>query len=53
VEFAVAAASEKGIDGLCDAAKAVAMTAADLLSSAEIMQKVMTEFEQGKKQEKK
>jgi hypothetical protein len=29
------------------------MTAADLLSSAEIMQKVMTEFEQGKKQEKK
>ena len=53
VEFAVAAASEKGIDGLCDAAKAVAMTAADLLSSAEIMQKVRTEFEQGKKQEKK
>lgn len=52
-EFAAAAASENGIDGLCDAAKTVAMTAADLLSNAAIMQKVRQEFEQGKLQEKK
>ena len=39
--------------GLSDAAKAVAMTVADLLSDAETMQKVRAEFEQGKLQEKK
>jgi amidohydrolase len=52
-EFAAAAASEKGMKGLSDAAKAVAMTVADLLSDAETMQKVRAEFEQGKLQEKK
>ena len=52
VEFAAAAASEAGINGLIDAAKAVAMTVVDLLSNAETMQKVRDEFKQGKLQEK-
>jgi amidohydrolase len=52
-EFAAAAASETGINGLFDAAKAVAMTVVDLLSKAEIMQKVRKEFEQEQFQEKK
>jgi hypothetical protein len=53
VEFAAAAASEAGIKGLIDAAKAVAMTVVDLLSNAETMQKVRDEFKQGQVQEKK
>jgi amidohydrolase len=52
-EFAAAAASEAGINGLFDAAKAVAMTVVDLLSNAETMQKVREEFKQGQLQEKK
>ena len=52
-EFAAAAASETGINGLFDAAKAVAMTVVDLLSNAETMQKVREEFKQGQLQEKK
>jgi amidohydrolase len=47
-EFAAAAGSESGFKGMNDAAKAVAMTVADLLSNKETMQKVRTEFEQGK-----
>jgi len=47
-EFAVAAGSESGFKGMNDAVKAVAMTVVDLLSSKETMQKVRTEFEQGK-----
>ena len=52
-EFAAAAASETGINGMLDAAKAIAMTVVDLLSQAQILQKVREEFEQGQFQEKK
>jgi hypothetical protein len=52
-EFAAAAASETGMTGMCDAAKAVAMTVVDLLSSTETMQKVREEFRQTKLQENK
>ena len=53
VEFAAAAASEAGINAMCDASKAMAMTVVDLLSNAETMQNVREEFKQGKLQEKK
>ena len=46
-EFASAAASEDGIKGMCDAAKALAMTVADLLSNSETMRKVKDEFKHG------
>ena len=52
-EFATAAASETGIDSMCDAAKAVAMTVVDLLADAATMQKVREEFKRGQLQEKK
>ena len=52
-EFAAAAASETGINGMLDAAKAIAMTVVDLLSQAQILQKVREEFEQGQFQENK
>jgi amidohydrolase len=44
VEFAEAAASEAGHNGLLDAAKALAMTVADLLSTPDILHKVRDEF---------
>ena len=44
VEFAKAAASEAGQNGLLDAAKALAMTVADLLSKPETLAKVKEEF---------
>jgi amidohydrolase len=47
-EFAVAAASEEGINGMCDAAKALAMIVVDLLSNPEILRKVKDEFNQTK-----
>jgi len=47
-EFASAAASEAGIRGLLDAAKALAMTVVDLLASPEIVSKVKREFQQQK-----
>jgi len=47
-QFARAAASEKGIRGMLDAAKAMAMTVVDLLSSPETLAKVKKEFEQEK-----
>ncbi len=43
-EFAIAAGSESGIDGMCDAAKALAMTVVDLLSDPETLKKVRDEF---------
>jgi amidohydrolase len=46
-EFALAAASETGSRGLFDAAKALAMTAVDLLSNPEVMSKVQEEFRRG------
>jgi len=47
-EFAAAAASEAAIKGMLDAAKALAMTAVDLLANREILAKVREEFEQEK-----
>jgi amidohydrolase len=43
-EFAAAVTSEEAIDGLCDAAKTLAMTAVDLLSSPETLAEVKEEF---------
>jgi hypothetical protein len=50
-EFATAAGSEVGIDGMCAAAKALAMTVVDLLSNSATLQKVRDEFKQGNEQE--
>ncbi len=47
-EFALAAGSERGIKGILDAAKALAMTVFDLLASPEMLDKVREEFEQRK-----
>jgi len=47
-EFAAAAASEPAIKGMLDAAKALAMTAVDLLTNRDILTKVKEEFERGK-----
>ena len=47
-QFAEAAASEAGIRGLVDAAKALAMTAVDLVANPEIAVKVKEEFKQSK-----
>jgi len=46
-EFASAAASEAGIQGLLDAAKALAMTVVDLVANPEIVIKVKREFGKG------
>jgi amidohydrolase len=46
-EFALAASSEAGIEGMLDAAKAMAMTVVDLVAIPEAMTKVKREF--GKK----
>lgn len=43
-EFAAAAASETGMKGMIDAAKALAMTVVDLLSSPETVARVKKEF---------
>jgi amidohydrolase len=43
-DFAAAAASEAGIQGMVDAAKALAMTVVDLVASPEIVSKVKQEF---------
>ena len=48
-EFAAAAASEDGMKAMLDAAKAMAMTAVDLLADAETLKKARDEFEQGRK----
>ncbi|MFC2062936.1 M20 family metallopeptidase [Chloroflexota bacterium] len=45
-QFAAAAASEAGVKGLLDAAKALAMTAVDLLASPELASRVEEEFRQ-------
>jgi amidohydrolase len=46
-EFAAAAASDAGRQGMLDAAKALAMTVADLLASPELLGKAREEFERG------
>jgi amidohydrolase len=43
-QFAKAAVSEKGLQAMLDAAKALAMTAADLVADPELMAKVKDEF---------
>jgi hypothetical protein len=47
-EFALAVASERGITGMLDAAKAIAMTVLDLLANPETLDKAKEEFEEGK-----
>jgi amidohydrolase len=47
-EFAAAAASEEAIDGLCDAAKTMAMTVIDLLACPEKLTALKEEFEKTK-----
>ena len=47
-QFASAAASEAGIRGLLDAAKALSMTVVDLVANPEIVAKVKEEFQQNK-----
>jgi amidohydrolase len=47
-EFAEAARSEAGIKGMIDAAKAMAMTAIDLIADPAIMDKVRQDFNRGK-----
>jgi amidohydrolase len=47
-QFASAAASETGIQGMLDAAKAIAMTVVDLVANPEIVIKVEEEFEHNK-----
>jgi len=47
-KFASAAASEAGIQGMIDAAKALALTVADLLANPEIVARVKEEFQQQK-----
>jgi amidohydrolase len=46
-EFAVAAASESAIDGLCDAAKSLAMTVSELLADPDMMNRVTEEYNKG------
>jgi amidohydrolase len=43
-EFALAAASEEGIKGMLDSAKAMAMTVVDLVANPEIVSRVKQEF---------
>jgi len=43
-EFASAAVSDRGVKGMLDAAKAMAMTVVDLISSPEILSGVKEEF---------
>ncbi|MFC1930053.1 peptidase dimerization domain-containing protein, partial [Chloroflexota bacterium] len=47
-EFVMAAASEAGVKGLLDAAKAMAMTVVDLLSNSGMVERVKEEFRRGK-----
>ncbi len=47
-EFAQATASEAGIQGMIDAAKALTMTVVDLVANPEMVTKVKEKFEQGK-----
>ena len=47
-EFATAAGSEQGMRGMIDAARAMAMTAVDLLGDPVIMEKVRADFDRAK-----
>ena len=46
-EFALAAASERGIESMLDAAKALAMTVIDLAANPETLARVKEEFQKG------
>ncbi|MFC1977029.1 M20 family metallopeptidase [Chloroflexota bacterium] len=46
-QFALAAASEAGIEGMLDGAKALAMTVVDLIANPGTVTKIKQEFEQG------
>jgi hypothetical protein len=46
-QFAEAAISGDGVEGMLDGAKAMAMTAMDLLAEPELLEKVRAEFEGG------
>lgn len=52
-EFALAAASEEGHRGLLDGAKAMAMTAVDLLTTPQLLSRIREEFCQGSGEESK
>jgi len=47
-QFAEAAASEDGLSGMLDAAKAMAMTVVDILADPETAEKIREEFRKGK-----
>lgn len=47
-EFAEAAASERGHDAMISAAKALALTAIDLMTDSDLMKRVRREFEESK-----
>jgi len=47
-EFASAAASDRGIKGMLDAAKALAMTVVDMVANSETLSNIKEEFEQAK-----
>jgi len=47
-EFAAASASEAGLHGLLDSAKALAMTVVDLVSNPEMVTRAREEFQKGK-----
>ena len=49
LQFVEAAISEKGLQSMLQAAQGLAMTAADLLASAELMQKAKNEFVRNRK----
>jgi metal-dependent amidase/aminoacylase/carboxypeptidase family protein len=47
-EFATAAVSDRGVEGMLDAAKALAMTVVDLVADPDMLASVREEFEQSK-----
>ena len=52
LQFVEAAISEKGLQSMLQAAQGLAMTAADLLASAELLQKAKNEFSKNRKNSK-
>ena len=52
LQFVEAAISEKGLQSMLQAAQGLAMTAADLLASAELMHKAKNEFSKNRKDSK-
>jgi metal-dependent amidase/aminoacylase/carboxypeptidase family protein len=46
-QFRELAASEEGLEGMLDAAKAMAMTVVDVLTDADLLQRIQEEFRGG------